>query len=202
MTEDEIHKLSHEANYIELQAQMIVVKDEKTLKEATEFLGKVAKAKKQLEERRQFFVKPLNEQIRKINEFFKVRIMTLENAENIVKNEILKYREEVEKARKQQEELLKKQYEKELKKAQKKGLPLPPPMPQITLQQQEKTVETDSAQVTARLVWDFEIVDESKIPREYLMVNEKAIRAAIKAGVRDIPGVRIFQKEELAVKTK
>jgi hypothetical protein len=75
-------------------------------------------------------------------------------------------------------------------------------MPQITLQQQEKTVETDSAQVTARLVWDFEIVDESKIPREYLMVNEKAIRAAIKAGVRDIPGVRIFQKEELAVKTK
>lgn len=204
--QDEVDKLSHEVNYIELQAQMLVVKDEKTLKEATEFLGKVAKAKKQLEERRQFFVKPLNEQIKRINELFKRMTLPLENAESIVKNAILKYREAVEKARREEEERLKKQWEKEQKKlekkAQKEGIPLPPPVPPPTLQPQEKTVETDTAQVTARLVWDFEIVDETKIPREFLMPNEKAIRAAIKAGVRNIPGIRIFQREELAVKVK
>jgi hypothetical protein len=40
----------------------------------------------------------------------------------------------------------------------------------------------------------------SAVPVEFLMVNEKAIRAAVKAGVRNIPGVNIFQKEELSVR--
>lgn len=49
---------------------------------------------------------------------------------------------------------------------------------------------------------DFEIEDESLIPREFLMVNEKAIRAFVKAtkGSQKIPGVRIFTKTILVRK--
>jgi hypothetical protein len=50
-------------------------------------------------------------------------------------------------------------------------------------------------------VWDFKIIDPAQIPAEFMMVNEKAIRAAVKAGVRNIPGVKIYQREELAVKS-
>jgi hypothetical protein len=40
--------------------------------------------------------------------------------------------------------------------------------------------------------WTFAIEDEDKVPAGYLMVNEAAVKAAIKAGTRDIPGLRIF----------
>ncbi len=48
--------------------------------------------------------------------------------------------------------------------------------------------------------WTFEILNQIDIPREYLIVDETAIRAAIKAGTRSIPGVKIFQKESLAIR--
>lgn len=48
--------------------------------------------------------------------------------------------------------------------------------------------------------WTFEIEDASQIPREYLMVDETAIRKAINAGIRELPGVKIFQKEGLSIR--
>lgn len=48
--------------------------------------------------------------------------------------------------------------------------------------------------------WTFEILDSNQIPREYLIVDETAIRKAINAGVRTIPGVSIFQSESLTIR--
>ena len=38
------------------------------------------------------------------------------------------------------------------------------------------------------------------IPREYLVLDPVKIRQAIKEGIREIKGVKIFQKETLAIK--
>ncbi|HUT62169.1 MAG TPA: hypothetical protein VNA25_30385 [Phycisphaerae bacterium] len=56
-------------------------------------------------------------------------------------------------------------------------------------------VEGAGAMIT---VWDFEIVNEGEIPREYLLVNESAIRRVVSAlkGQTHIPGVRVFSKLE------
>lgn len=44
--------------------------------------------------------------------------------------------------------------------------------------------------------WTFEVIDAAKVPREYLMVDEQKIRAAVDVSqVREIPGVRIYQTE-------
>lgn len=50
--------------------------------------------------------------------------------------------------------------------------------------------------------WDFEIVDESKIPREYLVLDLVKIRKVVKAlkAMTDIPGVRVFARKSVAVK--
>jgi hypothetical protein len=49
--------------------------------------------------------------------------------------------------------------------------------------------------------WAFEIVDLDAVPRCYLAVNSETIRTAItRDGVRDIPGLRIFQSEHLRVR--
>lgn len=204
--ENEVQSISQEITTIEAQAEHLQVVDEESAKVATDMLGQIAKAKKAVEEKRQFFVKPLNEQVKRINEWFKQIISPLEKAEATLKNKVLLYRQEQERKRREEEERLRKLIEAEQKKlerqAAKKGMPAPPPIPIPVMPKQEKTFESTIAKATARTIWDFEIVDESKIPREFLMVNEKAIRAAIKAGVRNIPGVRIFQREELAVRAK
>jgi adenylate kinase len=204
--QQEVQAINTEVTTIEFQAEQLQIINDETAKIATDMLGQIAKTKKVVEERRKFFVNPLNEQVKRINSLFKQIAEPLEKAEAIIKSKILTYRQEQERKRREEEERLRKLVEAEQKKlekqAAKKGMPAPPPIPIPTIPKQEKTIESNEAQVTARVVWDFEIEDETKIPREFLMVNEKAIRAAVKAGVRNIPGVRIFQREELAVKSK
>lgn len=48
--------------------------------------------------------------------------------------------------------------------------------------------------------WTYEILNEQVIPREYLVVDTAAITAAIRQGIREIPGVKIFQKEGLTIR--
>ena len=40
--------------------------------------------------------------------------------------------------------------------------------------------------------WVAELVDITKVPATYLQLNESVVKAAIKTGVRDIPGIRIW----------
>ncbi len=58
-----------------------------------------------------------------------------------------------------------------------------------------------------RVTWDFEVQDESLVPREFLGVKDSAIRVAIKAATTldnkcklKIPGVKIFPVEETVVR--
>lgn len=55
-------------------------------------------------------------------------------------------------------------------------------------------VETDSGSLTFRTTKAFEIVDLSKVPLEYHLADEVAIRKAMKAG-KELPGVRYFTEE-------
>lgn len=50
--------------------------------------------------------------------------------------------------------------------------------------------------------WDFEVTDTVDIPFEYLCADTEEIAKAVKHGVREIPGVKIFLKQELAFRVK
>lgn len=53
---------------------------------------------------------------------------------------------------------------------------------------------------TASTVWRHEVVDPAAVPRQFLMVNEAAIKAAVAGGMREIPGVRIFEDVRTVVR--
>jgi hypothetical protein len=87
------------------------------------------------------------------------------------------------------------------REAEKKGIE-PPKVPDITIPKQDNVTRLDSGRSSfQRKFWTYEMVDKSLLPREYLKVNEAAIRDAIKMGVRDIPGVRIFEDSKTIFKT-
>ena len=45
--------------------------------------------------------------------------------------------------------------------------------------------------------WTFKVVDPKLIPREYLVWSDNLLRDAVKQGVRSIPGVEIFQENQV-----
>jgi hypothetical protein len=61
-------------------------------------------------------------------------------------------------------------------------------------------LKSASGGVSTRKVWTFEITDEAAVPRDYLVVDETKIRQAMRDGAREIPGVRIYQDDQLAVR--
>lgn len=203
--EPQVRQLAQDAQGLLELAQAIQV-TEATVKDATDLLGWIAKAKKTAEELRQFFVRPLNEQVRRINAFFKERTEPLERADTLVRGKMLAFQQEQVRRKREAEEAARRAAEAEQARraaeAAAAGLPAPPPPPVPVAVEAPKTVRADLGTATAVHTWTFEIVDESLIPREFLMPNEKAIRAAVRAGVRHIPGVRIYQDVSLQVRTR
>lgn len=62
----------------------------------------------------------------------------------------------------------------------------------------QTTVRTEAGSSFQKRPWKHRIVDESLIPRKYLVVNETLIRKDIAAGIREIPGVEIFQETQIS----
>jgi predicted phage tail protein len=65
----------------------------------------------------------------------------------------------------------------------------------------------DSIQVTDGSLkrvntWCFEIEDTAAIPFEYICADQEAIDKAVKSGLRSIPGVKIFLKQEIKLRVK
>jgi len=48
--------------------------------------------------------------------------------------------------------------------------------------------------------WVAELVDITKVPTVYLQLNDSVVKAAIKSGVRDIPGIRIWNDAKAFVR--
>jgi hypothetical protein len=74
-------------------------------------------------------------------------------------------------------------------------------LPEPTLPRQVVEKPAAPTGTSTRMVWKHRLVDPAAVPREYLVVDEKKIRQAVRDGVREIPGVVIEQKPELAVRT-
>ena len=55
--------------------------------------------------------------------------------------------------------------------------------------------------VVVKKVTKFEIIDESKLPRHVLKPDQALIRADVKAGIA-VPGVRVWEEEEISARSK
>ena len=51
-----------------------------------------------------------------------------------------------------------------------------------------------------RETWTYEVEDIQKVPAAYLTVNDAVVKAAIKTGVRVIPGIRVFAETKAYVR--
>ena len=165
--------------------KLALIKTDEDVTRATEVLVKVKRQIKDYEGERQEYTKPINESLRKLNARFKELTEPLKNAEIILKDAIVAYRAIKEKERAKQEEDLQ-------KKGGNTDITVNSSLPDI--------VESKSGESRVTKKWTFEVIDEKRIPRSYLILDEKKVNAAIqKEKVRKIAGLKIYQKESISV---
>jgi len=194
--QEQVKEISVTVNTLVQKAEELEICDASTNEYAIWLLSKIAEGKKKAEAQRKAFTDPLNQSLKAINNFFKNLVAPLDQADTIIRSKVLMYRRmEEERARKEAEELQRKM-EEEAKKKDTGQVIIPP----VVAQTPPTTMTAKNGSATVRKIWDFEIEDETKIPREYLCVDSVKIRQAIKEGVREIPGIKIFQKETLSVR--
>lgn len=150
-----------------------------------------------LEARRLFFVKPIDQHVRNMNTFFRGIRVPLEDAKKIVADKMLDYRRKKQEAADKEAERVRKLSE---KKAEKLGVAVEDLPPAVVPQPKVEAPAKSVGDTTFSKVWTFELVDLAKVPTQYVELNEQAVRAAIRSGVREIPGVKIFEKEQMSVR--
>lgn len=179
------------------QASAHEVKDEDTAQYAVSMTKEVRDIEKRIEEKRKEIVKDPNEFVKNVNAFTKMFTGKLNTAETTLKHKIgqYQYKKELERKeaeRKAQEEARKLQEALD-KEAKEKGVEtvqvVTPVMPK------EKTITRTESGASAhiRMEWKAEVVNEKEVPRAFCSPDMTLIKQAVKMGVREIAGVRIFE---------
>lgn len=150
------------------EARSITITTARDIEEAGYTLKKLSDSKKQVEDYRISMTKPLNESLRAINNFFKQFSEPLTDVDRDVREKIKVFNEQF----KEKETIDQRDYA------------------EMSLASRNKV-----GGVKLKKVWTMEVIDSSLVPLEYMLVDEIKIRKFISAGIREIPGIKIFQKE-------
>lgn len=150
--------------------------DNQYLEQGTFLLSRFDKAKKMVEDQRLVFSKPLNESIKWVNSFFRNFSEPIEIADRELRNKLAIHRKQLE-AEKLEEQI--DAYENDLPEVQ--------------------SLNKKIGGVVVKKVWTFKVIDGSQIPVQYMAIDSVKIRAAIHSGARQIPGISIYQTEQVSL---
>ena len=155
------------------------VETKQDLIKATDIAVKVKITLQEIEDERKEYTAPLNQTLKKLNLAFKELTAPLKEMETQVKEAINSFREKEEQRRQEKE--------KELKATGDNGdLIVKTDLPDI--------VESNLGETRTVRRWSFKVIDEKKIPRKYLTLDEKKVNQEIGEGIRNIPGLEIYQR--------
>jgi len=189
--EQEIVRLWNRAEQIRDTILTMTIESVDDYKKALEYLLSLSVIKLELDSKRQFFSKPLYDQMRRVNAYFDQYLKPIEEADKILRQKIVQYRALKWEEFKQQEKEIYERIKNELGSAD-----LPPVVVTPTLAKNEVV---SGGEITFRAVKKWVVEDESKLPREYLKPDDKKIAEAVKKG-EEIPGVKVYTEEEPQVK--
>lgn len=141
---------------------------------------------KKLTAQRETVLVPLREADRAAREWFKAPLETYQMIETVLKQRVAGYQETL-------------RQEKHAAIVAAGQAPTPTAMAQLTA----LAVPPTPTAISFRKTWEVEIVDPNLVPREYLLIDVAALRKVCVAtkGQIQVPGVRFFQRDGVAVGT-
>lgn len=182
--------IQKEAKPIIAQIEKIHIESPKDMTEATALLSTVNKKLDAVKKEKEKITKPANEALKAARALFKPVEDQLGGAVLAIRKEMSRYQTESKKAA--DEEAAK--IAARVGKGKGKYTPETAVAKMEEIETPETSVATEEGMVRFRTEKKFEVMDVSKLPTEYILPNEVAIRAAMKTGV-EIPGVRYYTEE-------
>ena len=193
----------HEAkiNTMLEEAKKFKVVDEKTNQEAVEKGIQSNKLLKAIEKIKLNLTQDARDYTSTVNNFAKVFSPKLNEIVRVYKSEIGAYSDRVEMERREAErkaqEAAKKLQDEINKEAKEKKIePVQFATPVLTTKAQPTRTAAGSS--STRKDWKWEVTDIAEVPREYLMIDAVKINKAVKAGLRNVKGLKIFEKSTVA----
>ncbi len=194
---NEVQKILTYAN------QCIIVTDD-DLPGATNDLTIIANLTKAVNEKKKEYTDPINTHLKTIREAFDLIAKPLTEADQIIRRKIMVYRSLQDAHRLEVERINRLRIEAAEAEAKLSGtgeisqpvnlIPeAPPPV---------KKVSTEAGSLGTMIIWKFEVIDFAKLPDRFKIENATLIGKVVRAGEREIPGVRIWQEETLTVKAR
>jgi len=174
--------LQNEANPLikKLSVMDITTKDEYDL--AGERMANLKEVGSRAKAKMDEIIDPLKLSVKRVEELFKPFINTVKELETQTKAKMIDFIEKQEAAQRKLEADLDSGKVKSIASYHKKA----------------SALTTESESVSIREIEALEIFDLAKIPREYMVPNEAAIRAALKEG-KKVAGARMIKKKSLAI---
>lgn len=199
---------------LEAKAEEMVVTNEDESKTAMEMILQSRRILNALEAQRKKILKQYADFQKEINGFSKKYqtilqeiFSNLSGKRNDYEKKLEQERIDAESKRLAEEKRLLEEQQEKARKAMEEGK-LPEPIVAITaviepLPPEPKLKETcEDGIAVKKTSWKWEIVDINEIPREFLVLDEVKINEQIKAGVRSISGIKIFEQTETTYRAK
>jgi hypothetical protein len=183
----------------------LAVTDQKSSEAMTDLIAQCIRVFKTTEAIRKRFVDPLNEHVKFINSFFKKITGPAQEAEDAGRTKLNTYLREEKRRADERVRIDAEAYEHQFAKAEQKAAKtgnafVPPPEPGAVSYQ--AGVQTESAAAATRMVPKFKLAAKiDDVDPEYLMLDEAKIRRVVKAGIRQIKGLTIWEEPEAAIYT-
>jgi hypothetical protein len=179
--------------------------------DAGDVLKRIKGHQKKLEEAETGITKPINDGLKAIRDLFRGPKERATRAESLVKRAMIAYSTEQDRLRREEQQRADEVARKEREALEAKAAKAAESgkvEKAAALEQRAATVVAPVihrapptvAGVSMREVWKFEVLDEMQVPREFLSVDEKKIRAVVSAlkGGAVIAGVRVYPEKTLA----
>lgn len=191
-------------------AEKAVMKTQNDIDSANTALAKLDHAIKQLEARRLKITTPINKGLMETNNLFKEVKAPLKIAYAILEGKVMSWRESEKAVRRRENDLLMEETrleneriakeEERRRKIRQSHLDKGHKVRDEPIEIERKIApivpelkHTDSTKV--RKDWRWEVIDESKIPRSFFVLDTVHIGKLVRQGTREISGIRIYQDE-------
>jgi len=160
---------------------------------AEDLLISARHAWKQADEKRRELTRPLDDAKQRIIELFTPYLNRLDTGINILNRELLAYHQSLVALRQEEERRAMEAQAARMMEAERTGEVVEPvaltPVPNVP-----KTSRANLGTVTYRPEWNVQVVDAAKVPRDLCEPSLPRIRARVKSGVINIPGVLVTKK--------
>ena len=176
--ESKVAAIKEDLDMILKEGEKLTITDVESYKTAVGFLAKVTKRISRFADMRDWLLKPLKNDLKDAENKFKMMEEPYIQAAEPLREEANKFVDEY--------------MVKFMERAEKEDSPLEIP---------DLSVRTEAGLAYVTSHEDVEIDDPSKVPPEYMMVNMTKVRAAIKSGERDIPGVKLRKKYSIGLRS-